>query len=33
MLCFVAKTNKEYCMINTLVATMPNGKSMSLIEI
>ena len=26
MLCFVAKTNKEYCMINTLVATMPDGK-------
>ena len=26
MLCFVAKTNKEYCMINTLVATMPDGR-------
>lgn len=26
MLCFVAKTNKEYCMINTLVATMPDGE-------
>ena len=25
MLCFVAKTNKEYCMINTLVSTMPDG--------
>lgn len=26
MLCFVAKTNKEYCMINTLIATMPDGR-------
>lgn len=26
MLCFVAKTNKKYCMINTLVATMPDGR-------
>lgn len=26
MLCFVAKTNKEYCMINTLVTTMPDGR-------
>ena len=26
MLCFVVKTNKEYCMINTLVATMPDGR-------
>lgn len=26
MLCFTARTNKEYCMINTLVATMPDGR-------
>lgn len=26
MLCFVAKTNKEYCMINALIATMPDGR-------
>lgn len=26
MLCITAKTNKEYCMINTLVATMPDGR-------
>lgn len=26
MLCFVTKTNKGYCMINTLVATMPDGR-------
>lgn len=26
MLSMTAITNKDYCMINTLVATMPNGK-------
>ena len=26
MLCFAAKTNKEYCMINILIATMPDGR-------
>ena len=26
MLSMTAITNKDYCMINTLVATMPDGK-------